>query len=351
MNTMRRKGPRGRGSALNPDNRFDALHLELAEEEAAQRDAPTEFLRDDSQTIIARNNSEDLSFDASINPYRGCEHGCAYCYARTYHEYLGYSAGLDFETKILVKERAAELLEKELSSPRYVPRVLAMSGVTDPYQPVERERKITRGCLEVLARFRNPVVVISKNALVTRDLDFLRELAAFDAVAVFSSITSLDPKLARILEPRASSPRSRLAAVRKLADAGVPVGVSAAPMIPGLNDHELPRILEAAAEAGATFGFYTMVRLPGAVGPVFENWLERHLPDRKQKVLDRIRETHGGELNTTTPRERMRGKGGYAQQVRQMFKATARRAGIAGSPPPLKTDSFRRVLPGQGELF
>ncbi|NIP94002.1 MAG: radical SAM protein, partial [Akkermansiaceae bacterium] len=181
---------------------------------------------DDSQSIIARNTSEDLSFDASINPYRGCEHGCAYCYARPYHEYLGYSAGLDFESRILVKERAADLLEKQLSSPRYLPKVLAMSGVTDPYQPVERKLMITRSCLEVLARFRNPVVLISKNALVTRDLDHLAELAKFEAVAVYCSITSLDPVLARLLEPRASSPRDRLEAVRKLAASGIPVGVS-----------------------------------------------------------------------------------------------------------------------------
>lgn len=344
-------GPRGRGSAVNPDNRFDAFHLDFEPEELAEREYPTEFFRDDTQSILSKNNSEDLSFEASINPYRGCEHGCAYCYARTYHEYLGYSAGIDFESKILVKERAAELLEKQLSSPRYRCKVLVMSGATDSYQPVERKLKITRACLEVLARFRNPVVVITKNDLVTRDLDHLGELAKFGAVAVFSSITSLDPKLARILEPRASSPRSRLKAIGRLAEAGVPVGVSAAPIIPGLNDHELPRILEAAAKAGATFAFYTMVRLPGAVGPVFENWLERHFPERKDKVLARIRETHGGELNSTTPRERMRGVGALAEQLRQIFNVTARRVGLKSGPSAPRTDHFRRVLPGQGELF
>jgi DNA repair photolyase len=186
---------------------------------------------------------------------------------------------------------------------------------------------------------------------VTRDLDHLTELARYEAVAVFCSITSLDSNLARILEPRASSPRARLEAIETLAAAGVPVGVSAAPMIPGLNDHELPKILEAAAGAGASFGFHTMVRLPGAVGPVFEDWLERHFPDRKEKVLNRIRECHGGALNSTTPRERMRGTGAYAEQVRQMFKATARRVGIRSGPAALKTDGFRRVIPGQGELF
>lgn len=342
---------RGRGSGINPKNRFEAGHLALDEEEAAQRRYPTEFIRDDSQSILARNTSPDLSFEAGINPYRGCEHGCAYCYARTYHEFLGYSAGIDFESKILVKERAGELLEAKLASPRYRPIVLAMSGATDPYQPVERRLGITRRCLEVLARFRNPVVVITKNALVTRDLDHLQELARFAAVSVFLSVTSLDPKLARILEPRASSPRQRLEAIETLAEAGVPVGVSAAPMIPGLNDHELAQILTESAGAGAQFAFYTMVRLPGQVAPVFEDWLERFFPDRKEKVLARIRDSHGGELNDNTPGQRMRGQGGQAEQLRQVFQATARRVGLERAPTALRTDSFRRMMPGQGELF
>lgn len=342
---------KGRGCRVNPENRFDSLHLTYDPEESAGRGCASEFLRDDSQSIITHNNSPDLSFGASLNPYRGCEHGCAYCYARTYHEYLGYSAGLDFESKILVKHEAPQLLEKELGSPRYRPTVLALSGVTDPYQPVERELMITRGCLQVLAGFRNPVALITKNALVTRDLDHLRELARFQAVAVFVSVTSLDPALARVLEPRASSPRARLAAVRELAEAGVPVGVSAAPMIPGLNDHELPAILEAAAEAGASFGFYSLVRLPGTVAPVFESWMEEHFPDRKDKVLARIRAAHGGRLNNTTPGDRFRGRGIHAEQLRQLFLATRRRVGLRASPPPLKVSHFRRLLPGQPELF
>lgn len=343
---------RGRGSGINPENRFEAGHIELDEEEAALRRYPTEFLRDDSQSILARNTSPDLSFEASINPYRGCEHGCAYCYARTYHEFLGYSAGIDFESKILVKERAGELLETKLASKSYRATVLAMSGATDPYQPVERRLGITRGCLEVLARFRNPVVVITKNALVTRDLDHLVDLARFEAVSVFLSVTSLDAKLARVLEPRASSPRERLGAIEKLAEAGVPVGVSAAPMIPGLNDHELAQILTAAAGAGASFAFYTMVRLPGQVAPVFEDWLERNFPDRKEKVLARIRDAHGGELNDRESGRRMRGQGGHAEQLQQVFRATARRVGLNRAPAPLRTDAFRRLMPGgQGELF
>lgn len=343
--------PRGRGSGVNPNNRFSSLHVSFDDEELAERRHPTEFLRDDSQSILSRNSSEDLSFEAGINPYRGCEHGCAYCYARTYHEYLGFSAGIDFETKIVVKERAPELLEKELASPRYQPKVLAMSGATDAYQPAERRLKITRGCLEVLARFRNPVLIITKNALVTRDLDHLSELAAYNAAAVYCSITTLDPALARILEPRAASPRARLAAVAALAEAGVPVGVSAAPMIPGINDHELPSIVEAAHQAGASFGFYSLVRLPGAVESVFEDWLRRHFPDRREKVMARIRESHGGTADQNKPGVRMRGQGGLATQTNQLFKITARKLGLRTGSPPLELNHFRRVLPGQGELF
>jgi DNA repair photolyase len=286
-----------------------------------------------------------------LNPYRGCEHGCAYCYARPYHEYLGFSAGLDFESKIVVKHDAPELLEAALSAPRYQPRKLSMSGVTDCYQPVERTLELTRRCLEVLARFRQPVVVITKNALVTRDLDHLGELARHQAVAVYLSITTLDAKLGRVLEPRASSPRARLAAVRALAAAGVPVGVSAAPMIPGLTDHELPDILQAVAEAGGSFATYALVRLPGAVAEVFGGWLERHAPEHKEKVLGRIRETHAGRLNNTTPRERMLGTGPQADSLRQMFRSVCRRANLSMKLPEVSTKNFRRCQAGQGELF
>ncbi|NNC90659.1 MAG: PA0069 family radical SAM protein [Akkermansiaceae bacterium] len=345
------RAPRGRGSGVNPDNSFDSHHIELDDEEAAGRAWRTEFLRDDTQSIIVSNSASDLSFEASVNPYRGCEHGCAYCYARIYHEYLGYSAGIDFESKILVKERAPQLLEKELAKRTYRPVKLSMSGVTDCYQPVEKKLELTRRCLEVLADFRNPVVVITKNALVTRDLDHLAELARHGAVAVYLSITTLDAKLARVLEPRASSPRARLEAITQLAEAGVPAGVSAAPMIPGMTDHELPGILEAVAAAGGTFGTYSTVRLPGAVAEVFSDWLEREFPDRKEKVLSRIRAVQGGRLNNTTPLERLRGTGEQAAQLRQMFQATCRRTGLAPSPPELSAAHFRRRQPGQGELF
>jgi DNA repair photolyase len=272
------------------------------------------------------------------------------CYARPTHEYLGLSAGLDFESKVLVKEDAPGLLRKQLSSPRWEPKVLSMSGVTDPYQPVEKKLRITRGCLEVLAEFRNPVVTVTKNHLVTRDIDLLSELARHRAAAVAVSLTTLDDDLRRVMEPRTSRPVRRLAAIRKLADAGIPVGVMTAPVIPGLNDHELPNLLSAAAEAGATFAGYVQVRLPGAVAPLFEDWLERHFPDRKGKVLNRIRSMRGGRLNDPDFGSRMKGGGVYAEHVSRLFGVSCRRAGIErGRFPKLSTASFRnygRVQPG-----
>jgi DNA repair photolyase len=345
---------RGRGATENPHNRFAALRVEVNEDawiDDDPRPLKTVFLRDDSQSILARNNSEDLSFDYGVNPYRGCEHGCAYCYARPYHEYLGFSAGIDFESKIVVKADAPELLERALAKPSYTPGKIAMSGVTDCYQPVERKLEITRRCLEVLARFRNPVGVITKNALVSRDIDHLAELARHQAAVVYLSITTLDPELTRILEPRASSPRARLAALRALTDAGIPAGVNVAPMIPGLNDSEMPAILEAAADHGAKFAGYSFVRLPGAVAEVFGDWLDRHRPMAKEKILGRIRASHGGKLNSTEPVVRMRGEGTAAVQWRALFHACCRKHGLATRPPALNLGSFRRLTPGQGELF
>ena len=335
----------GRGASVNPANRFTALHLEPDPDGPSSDEVPsitTKFYRDFTRTIIAHNDSPDVGFESSLNPYRGCEHGCIYCYARPTHEFLGFSAGLDFESRIMVKQDAPELLAAELSAPRWKPQVLVMSGVTDPYQPVERRLKITRGCLEVLARFRNPVGIITKNQLVTRDLDLLGKLAAHRAAAVNISITSLDPKLQRILEPRTSTPRARLEAIRQIRAAGVPVGVMSAPIIPGLNDHEVPAILQAAAEAGARFAGYTVVRLPYAVAPLFARWLEEHFPDRKEKVLGRIRHLRGGErLNDPRFQTRMRGEGIFAEQIRALFAAGCKRAGM-GERPALSTDAFRR---------
>ncbi len=350
-----------RGASTNPANRFERFHVEedpAAIEEMRRADpewdppAPrTAFFVDDTQTLITKNESPDLSFEASLNPYRGCEHGCSYCYARRYHEYLGFSAGLDFETKIMVKPRAPELLRAEMSRKSWKPQKLAMSGVTDCYQPVERRLRITRGCLEVLADFRNPVVIVTKNHLVTRDADLLGELARWQAGAVLMSITTLDRALAAALEPRASGPAMRLQAIRRLAEAGVPVGVSVAPVILGLNDTELPTILEAARDAGARFATYSLVRLPGAGADVFADWLDRHVsPAKKAAVLAGIRETHAGRLNDSRPLLRMTGDGERAAQVGQLFRALSRRLGFESNRPLVTTDNFRRVETGQLEL-
>ena len=337
---------RARGASGNPANRFEALHVELdptdPQEDEERPKLATQFFRDGTKTIIARNNSPDISFETSINPYRGCEHGCVYCFARPTHEYLGFSAGLDFESKIMVKENAAALLEAELSSQKWKPQTVVMSGVTDPYQPVERRLGITRGCLEVLAKFRNPVGIITKNRLVTRDIDVLQELAAHDAVAVNVSVTSLDRNLQRVLEPRTSPPPARLDAISQLNAAGVPCGVMIGPVIPALNDHEIPAILEASAKAGARFAGYVVLRLPWAVAPLFERWLTEHFPDRKEKVLGRIRDIRGGKrLYDSRWGLRQSGEGIFAQQIETMFHVARRRAGI-GERQKLSIASFRR---------
>jgi DNA repair photolyase len=283
----------------------------------------------------------DVGFEYSINPYRGCEHGCIYCYARPTHEYLGFSAGLDFETRILVKLDAPRLLRKELSSPKWRPQTISISGVTDCYQPVERTLKVTRGCLEVLAEFRNPTGIVTKSHLVTRDIDVLRELARHDAALVFLSVTTLDAELSAKMEPRAAAPERRLDTIRELSRAGIPCGVMVAPLIPGLTDHEMPAILRAAAGAGAVTCGYVPLRMPGAVAPLFEDWLERHYPDRKHKVLNRIRSLRGGKLNDANFHSRMRGHGAFSEQFQAMFEISKRRAGLDRDCPPLSSDAFR----------
>ena len=343
----------GRGSSGNLANRFEKIELEpdgdyLDAEEAI---APaTVFYRDSSRSIIASNDSPDVGFEKSINAYRGCEHGCIYCYARPTHEWLGFSPGLDFETKIMVKENAAQLLRAELASPRWEPTTLSMSGVTDCYQPGERRFKLTRACLEVLREFRNPVGVITKNHLVTRDIDLLAEMAKENLAMAMISITTLDADLARKMEPRTSSPRRRLEAVRALVAAGIPVGVMVAPVIPGLTDHEIPGILEAAAEAGATTAGYVPVRLPFAVKDLFERWLADHFPDRKEKVLNRIRSLRGGKLNDANFVTRMRGEGIWAEQIKTVFDLAKRKAGLDRPLPAVSVDSFRRPVGADGQL-
>ncbi len=354
-----RPGPhfahRGRGVSLNTGNRFTGREIELDPDEVTEDDLKvrTRYLDDTSRTIVATNASSDIGFDVSINPYRGCEHGCSYCYARPTHENLGFSAGLDFERIVLVKRDAPRLLEERLMSPRWKPQVIAISGVTDPYQPIERKLGITRGVLEVLARFRNPVGLITKNALVTRDLDVLADMAAWNGASVYLSVTTLDESLRAKLEPRTSTISERLRAISELAGAGVPVGVNVAPIIPGLTDHEVPDILAAAAKAGARQAGYTVLRLPGAVATLFEEWLEAHYPLRKQKVLGRVRESHAGALSDPVFGRRMRGHGAHAEQVRELFHLACRRLGIDRDRyPDLETSQFRRPgSPEQPSLF
>ncbi len=333
---------RGRGAATNPDQRFSQLHVDYDEGEAPEK-VDTKVFIDHASTVITRNNSPDLGIEGSLNPYRGCEHGCAYCYARPTHEYLGFSAGVDFESRIMAKRDAPALLRAVLEKATYRPVPLAMSGVTDCYQPLEKKLRITRGCLEVLLEFRHPVYLITKNFLVTRDIDLLSELAKWQATAVHLSLTSLDATLAHALEPRASSPQQRLEAIRMLHKAGIPVGVSVAPMIPGLNDHEIPAILEAAAEAGASFASYTVVRLPFAVKDVFASWLDRNAPGSKDKILERIRESQGQTLSHPEFGKRLSGVGVWAEQIAQVFRVSKARSGIADRPRAVvTTQHFRR---------
>ena len=341
--------PRGRGASSNPANPFQQLNTE-PDPELPPRRPQTEFLPDASASLISYNDSPDVPFDAGINPYRGCEHGCVYCYARPLHEYLGYSAGLDFETKIHVKHDAPEILKRELAAKSWTPQTINISGATDPYQPVERELELTRRCLAVLAECRNPVGIITKNALVTRDLDHLQELAMYKAIKVLISVTTLDDELARKMEPRTSSPRARLAAIQSLAEAGVPVGTLVGPVIPGLTDHELPSIVQAVADAGGCSADYIMLRLPLAVADLFETWLGEEVPTHRNKVLDRIGAVRGGKRNSTEFGSRMRGEGLFAEQTKALFEAAVRKAGLKPEQP-LSTEHFRRPQGPQLELF
>lgn len=343
------KSLRGRSAASNPANRFEPHHYEPDDAEYWARDSvKTEVIDDQAVSIVSRNQSPDIPFDVSLNPYRGCEHGCAYCYARPTHEYLGYSAGLDFESRILVKREAASLLEAELAKPGWVVKPLAMSGVTDPYQPLERKLGITRKCLEVLAHCRHPVMIITKNAGVLRDLDLLRELAQWDCVQVSLSVTTLDPELARKMEPRTSSPPKRLEAVKKLNVAGIPAGVMAGPMILGLNDTELPSIIQAAQEAGARGVNYVPLRLPGATAEVFREWLDREIPGKKDRILDRLKSFHGGRLNSNAFGERFRGHGPWAKELKHLYQLGCLKAGFRKRPVQLSSAHF--IPPGKSQL-
>lgn len=345
-------GIKGRGSGENPANRFEQIEFEPTEEEIRDGISPKSvFYKDTAKSIITYNDSPDVGFNAGINPYRGCEHGCIYCYARPSHEFLGFSLGLDFETRIFVKEDAPGLLRKELSSSKYRPETIAISGNTDCYQPAEKRFELTRRCLEVLAEFRNPLGIVTKNYLVTRDMDILKECAEWNGALVAVSITTLDPELKRVMEPRTSEPKLRLRAIEELSSAAIPVIVMAAPVIPGLTDHELPQIIQAAADAGAIGAGYIMLRLPYGVSEIFTSWLERYFPDRKDKVLNRIKSVRGGSLNSAEFHTRMRGEGIYAKQVKDLFDMAYKKAGFDPQKITLSIDKFKRPGGTQLDLF
>ena len=346
---------KGRSSGFNPPNRFDALHQEKTADDIIpddlERKIPTEFIRDHTKTILSKNDSPDIPYTYSINPYRGCEHGCIYCYARPSHEYLGYSSGLDFETKILVKYDAAKLLEKTFLSPKWNPEPICLSGNTDCYQPAERTLKITRELLKVFLKFRNPVRIITKNFLITRDLDILKPLAELNLVQVIISITTLDNNLAHRMEPRTSIPSQRLAALSSLAKHNIPVGVLTAPIIPGLNDHELPEILRLSAEAGAKTAGYTLLRLSHALKELFKDWLEREYPDKYQKIIHSIQDVRQGKLSNAEYGTRMRGEGEMAEYIAGVFKAFSKKHGLNKDSMKYRPAPFLRDGTDQISLF
>ena len=346
---------RGRGASFNTPNRFENLHFEPLEVDGAVEEdsppQPTFFYRDTSKTILARNDSPDIPFTYSLNPYRGCEHGCIYCYARPSHEYLGFSAGLDFETKIMVKEDAPALLDAALREKRWEPQTVALSGNTDCYQPVERRLQLTRKCLEVFLQHRNPVSITTKNALVLRDTDLLGKLAELHLVRVLISISTLMPELARKMEPRTSTPAQRLHAVSVLAALNVPVGVIVAPVVPGLTDEEMPAIITAAAESGATAAAYTLLRLPGPVEPLFLEWLRREMPDRAARIANRVKETRSGKMSDARFGTRMTGQGTIADALRDLFHLHTQRLNLRHHWSELSTEHFIRDDRGQQELF
>lgn len=335
---------RGRGAGLNPTGRFEARTRHVFDDGwESLEDLPvfkTEVQVEKPRTIITRNSSPDISFDRSINAYRGCEHGCVYCFARPTHAFMGLSAGLDFEARLFAKPDAAKLLEKELSKPGYQPRVIAIGTNTDPYQPIEKKWRITRQILEVLNACNHPVGIVTKSSLVLRDLDILQQMAEKGLVKVAVSVTTLDRKLARTMEPRASTPPRRLEAIRSLSEAGVPVAVMASPIIPGLNDHEIERILDSAKAAGACTASYILLRLPLEVSPLFRDWLLRHYPDRYRHVMSLIRSMRGGKDYDAEFTKRMKGGGPYAWQLARRFEMASKRLGLDSKWRALRSDLF-----------
>ncbi|MDB5490667.1 MAG: repair photolyase [Micavibrio sp.] len=342
---------RGRGAVENPTGRFEQLDLTTDAEtynalceaghEDGKRQVKTQVFKDTSKTIVSTNDSPDVGMEATVNPYRGCEHGCIYCYARPGHEYLGLSAGLDFETKIFAKPDAAELLKQKLSLPSWQPRTVTLSGVTDCYQPIEKQLKITRGCMEVLRDFRNPAAIITKNHLVTRDIDIFKDMAAYNCIYISISVTTLDGSVSRKMEPRASQPSLRLKAIEAMAKEGIPVGIMIGPVVPGLTDHEIPSILKAVSDAGARSAHYTMVRLPYGVKDLFQTWAHENYPDRAERILNKIRSMRDGKLNDPEFGTRMRGVGVHADQIADMFSMYRKKYNLTRRTR-LSTEHFRR---------
>ena len=334
----------GRAAGSNPDIRFDRLRAESIDDGwSVDDDLPvlrTEVSDEIAKSVIARNTSPDLSFDRSINPYRGCEHGCIYCFARPSHAFLGLSPGLDFETKLIARPNAAAQLRKELSNPRYTPKTIAIGTNTDPYQPIEKNREIMRDVLQVLSDFNHPVGIVTKGTLIERDADILAPMAAKGLVRVGISITTLDPKTSRAMEPRVPLPAARLRTIRRLTDAGVPVRVMVSPVVPALTDHELEAILQASKEAGAVAASSIVLRLPREVATLFRDWLAEHYPDRAARVMGRVRELHGGKDYDPEFGKRMVGQGQWASMIQQRFRLATRKLGLDRSLPPLRTDLF-----------
>ncbi len=353
---------KGRGAVSNLAHRFESVSREADGDalDAAAFDADetlpplaTTVTRESAKSLITYNDSPDIPFDRSINPYRGCEHGCVYCYARPTHSYLNLSPGLDFETRLFAKVNAADLLVRELAAPGYDVEYIAIGTATDAYQPIERELRITRSIIEVLARARHPLGIVTKSALVERDIDLLAPMAAERLAEVFVSITTLDSTLSRILEPRAASPQRRLRSVETLAKAGIPVHVNVAPVIPFINEPEIERILQASAQAGAIQSHYTVLRLPWEVSPLFQQWLAAHFPDRAQRVMNRVREMRNGKDYDARFRTRMKGEGTWAALIRQRFDKASARFGLQRKLPPLRKDLFiaPRAAVSQLDLF
>jgi DNA repair photolyase len=339
---------RGRGARSNPTHRFETLSRQFLDDGwDTLADLPplkTEIFTETPKSIITRNQSPDISFDRSINPYRGCEHGCSYCYARPAHAYMGLSPGLDFESKLFIKPNAAALLREELTAPNYSPRTIALGSNTDPYQPIEKQYRITRGLLEVLAEFKHPVGIVTKNQMVTRDIDLLAPMAKLGLVKVALSITTLDGKLARAMEPRASTPAKRLAAIEALSAAGIPTVVMIGPIIPGLNDHEVENILKAARAAGAREAGYTMLRLPHEVKGIFKDWLEKAYPDRYARVMAQVKDVRGGKESSAQFGERHMGSGPVAWMIGRRFQLACQQLGLNATRVKLRTDVFERPV-------